>query len=168
MFGQPKIHKQDKPLRPILSTSGSFNFSMSKYLVSLVGHLGVNQYTVRDSFTFASEITGFQNHGYVMASFDIKSLFTNIPVAETCDIILRKLFPDPNNLYNGFSFSTFRKMLKNCTENNIFLFNDKLYEQLDGCPMGGCISPTMANVFLSYLEEQWLQNCPTQFKPVVY
>ena len=80
-----------------------------------------------------------------MAGFDIKSLFTNIPVAETCDIIMQQLYPNPNILYNGFTSGTFKKMLRNCTENNIYLFNEKLYEQVDGCPMGGCISPTMAN-----------------------
>ena len=59
-------------------------------------------------------------------------------------------------------------MLKNCVQNNVFLFGGKLYEQTDGCPMGGCISPTMANVVLCHHEEEWIQNFPLDFKPVLY
>ena len=34
--------------------------------------------------------------------------------------------------------------------------------------MGGCISPTMANAFLCHHEKKWLENCPEDFKPVLY
>ena len=82
-----------------------------------------------------------------MASFDVKSLFTNIPILETCEIILEKLFPETDSMHLGFNKTQFRNMLKNCTQNNLFIFNGNPYLQLDGCPMGGCISPTLANIF---------------------
>ena len=34
--------------------------------------------------------------------------------------------------------------------------------------MGSPIRPTLANVFLCYHEKIWLQNCPSEFKPVIY
>ena len=41
---------------------------------------------------------------YTMASFDVESLFTNIPVPDTIDISTRLTFPDENVLiYQGFS-----------------------------------------------------------------
>ena len=103
-----------------------------------------------------------------MASFDIKSLFTNIPVSETSNIILSTLFPQESTIFSGFTRNLFEKMLNNCVKNNVFLHNGVLYEQIDGCPMGGCISPTMANVFLCHHETKWLDNCPQEFKPVLY
>ena len=48
------------------------------------------------------------------------------------------------------------------------MFDKQLYVQRDGAPMGGCISPTLANIFLSYHEEKWLDNCPLEFKPIMY
>ena len=39
---------------------------------------------------------------------------------------------------------------------------------IDGCPMGGCISPTMANIFLNHHETEWLNQCPSEFKPILY
>ena len=34
--------------------------------------------------------------------------------------------------------------------------------------MGGNISPSLANIFLCHLEKIWLQDCPPEFKPVLY
>ena len=34
--------------------------------------------------------------------------------------------------------------------------------------MGSPLGPTLANVFLCYHEQIWLQNCPSEFKPVIY
>ena len=34
--------------------------------------------------------------------------------------------------------------------------------------MGGCISSAMANAFLCYHEERWLDSCPNEFKPELY
>ena len=120
-----------------------------------------------------------------MASFDVKSLFTNIPIKETCNIILDKLFPHNDSIFEGFTSDLFKKNLDNCTNDNVFLFDKQLYVQRDGAPIGGCISPTLAyhNLayhlsrfslsrsglsFLSYHEEKWLDNCPLEFKPIMY
>ena len=34
--------------------------------------------------------------------------------------------------------------------------------------MGFPLGPTFANVFLCYHEKIWIQNCPSEFKPVIY
>ena len=76
-----------------------------------------------------------------MASFDVKSVFTNITIKETCNIILDKLFPHNDNIFEGFTRDLFSKILANCTKDNVFLFDKQLYVQRDGAPMGGCIYP---------------------------
>ena len=68
----------------------------------------------------------------------------------------------------GFNKTQFCNILNNCAQNNLFLFNDHTYLKLDGCPVGGCISPTLANIFLCYHEDLWLNKCPPDFKPVLY
>ena len=60
-------------MRPILSTIGSFNYMMCKWMVPMVSHLCSNEFIVRDSFTFSKFIGGFENKDYVMASFDVTS-----------------------------------------------------------------------------------------------
>ena len=49
-----------------------------------------------------------------------------------------------------------------------FLFNNKLYIQTDGVAMGSPLGPTFANCFLSFHEENWLDDCPLSFKPLYY
>ena len=34
--------------------------------------------------------------------------------------------------------------------------------------MGSPLGPTLANLFLAYHEENWLNNCPVQFKPTFF
>ena len=91
-LSMPKIYKEDTPLRPILSTTGLFNYEMSCSMVSLLSPLTKNIFTICDSLSFVSEILKFWNNNYVMASFDVNSLFTNISVVETSNLILEKTF----------------------------------------------------------------------------
>ena len=48
------------------------------------------------------------------------------------------------------------------------MFNDILYRQKDGVSMGSPLGPIMANVSLSFYELKWLEQCPSEFKPVFY
>ena len=48
------------------------------------------------------------------------------------------------------------------------MFNDILYKQKDGVAMRSPLGPTMANIFLSFCEMKWLEQCANKFKPVFY
>ena len=69
-----------------------------------------NEFTVKDSFTFADEILT-QNSDIYMASLDADALFTNIPLDETIDICVIKLFKTPDTLVQGISKNDFRDLL---------------------------------------------------------
>ena len=102
-----------------------------------------------------------------MASFDIDSLFTNLPLDETIDICVSKLFGKKHK-FKGFSRQQFKKLLSLAVKNSFFLFNGTYYEQVDGVAMGSPLGPTLANIFLCHWEEIWIQKCPKQFKPKYY
>ena len=102
-----------------------------------------------------------------MASFDIKNLYTNIPLVETIDIILDKLFTSPCSVVLGLPRSMFKALLELSVMHSFFLFNGKFYKQTDGLGMGQPLSPTFENIFLCFHEEKWLSSCP-HFKPVFY
>ena len=51
---------------------------------------------------------------------------------------------------------------------SVFTFNNKLYSQVDGVSMGSCLGPTYVNVFLCNHEKRWLDDCPSDFKPLYY
>ena len=101
-----------------------------------------------------------------MVSLDIESLFTNVPVNETIDIIIAKLFPVGVDLYHGFNKQDFLTLLHLAVDDTYFTFDDKLYRQTDGMAMGSPLGPLFANIFLSHHEAQWLNDSPV--KPSLY
>ena len=63
---------------------------------------------MKDSFSFAREIQNFHNDNYVMASFDVVSLFSNIPEEDICKIIEDRPFAESDAEYNGFTKENLR------------------------------------------------------------
>ena len=49
-----------------------------------------------------------------------------------------------------------------------FTFDNKLYKQIDGVAMGSPFGLTLIKAFLCSYEKIWLNDCPPQFKPVIY
>ena len=58
-------------------------------------------------------------------------------------------------------------LLRNMSE-SLILLDQKFYKQHDGVAMGSPLGSTLANVLLCYHEKTWLQNCPSEFKSVIY
>ena len=169
MYGLPKVHKTDTPLRPILSANNTSSYNLSKFLVPKLNHLTTNEFTLKNSYEFSNFITTIPNsNNYVMCSFDTVSLFTNIPLDETLKICLNQLFPNEDSVYEGFDKSQFKSLLELATKNTFFLFNGTLYEQVDGVVMDSPCCPTLANIFLCHYEKIWLEECPAEFRPIIY
>ena len=62
-----------------------------------------------------------------MASLDVDALFTNIPLDETIDICVKKLFKTPDTLVKGISKNDFRDLLNLATKESFFTFNNVFY-----------------------------------------
>ena len=98
-----------------------------------------------------------------MASLDVESLFTNIPLNETINNSISDLHD--YNFYNEkLSKRNIFKLLETATSKSSFIFDYLLYKKVDRVAMG----PTLANAFLCHYEEEWLDNCPIHFKPMIY
>jgi hypothetical protein len=90
-----------------------------------------------------------------MVSFDVESLFTNIPTTETINIILDRAFPNSETLkFEGMKRETLKKLLIICTQESHFQFNGRCYEQIDGVYSVYCKNTNKLFclfVFLEYL-----------------
>ena len=170
LYGLPKIHK---PLvdglpkyRPIISQIGSPTYKLAKFLLGFVNPFTSNEYTVKDSFHFVS-ILDDKDHRLVMASLDVESLFTNIPLDETIRIITDKVFGKKRKV-SGISKHDFKRLLEISTKGSVFYFNGHYYRQKDGVAMGSPLGPALANAFLAHHETIWLEECPLAFAPIFY
>ena len=115
-----------------------------------------NSFTVKDSFAFAKEVTTCSSFPF-MASFDVTSLFTCVPLEEVINICLDKLFANTNTV-NNLNRTQLYKMLSFTLKQNHFLFDGKVYNQVDGVAMGSPLGPVMANIFMCELERKALEQ----------
>ena len=102
-----------------------------------------------------------------MASLDVESLFTNIPLEETIKTCCDSLYKN-QELLSNINKNQFEKLLRAALCSNNFLFDGIVYQQVDGVAMGSPLGPSLANTFLAYYEQIWLNDCPNEFKPVYY
>ena len=80
LYGLPKIHKKDAPLRPIISSINTYNYNLAKYIVELCTPFIPSSYTTRDFFSFVSKLKSLTCFKHcIMASMDVEYLFTNVP-----------------------------------------------------------------------------------------
>ena len=156
LYGLPKVHKENVPLRPVLSSISTFNYGLAKVLTQMLSGLIDKNKMVRDSLSFVKELRGLKNMStYKMVSFDITSLYTNIPIDETIDIILKQLY-DTRPTPPLIDRTDFKKLLTFATKNSHFLFDGKIYDQIDGVSMGSPLAPLLAEIFLQEFEKKYL------------
>ena len=124
------MHKSLKnrlsPFRLTLSVIGTPTFKLAKVLVPVLSDITQNEFTVKDSFTFVDEILA-QSNDLFMASLDVDPLFTSIPLDETIDICVKKLFETLDTLVKVISKNDFRDILNLTTKKSFFTFNNKFY-----------------------------------------
>jgi len=92
LYGLPKVHKASRPFRPIVSSVNIYNYNLASYLVGVLQPILINQHSVKDSFSFADGAKKYKHNNGIMCSLDVCSQFTNVPVDETIDIAVDKLF----------------------------------------------------------------------------
>ena len=102
-----------------------------------------------------------------MASFDIQSLFTNIPFDETINICVDRAFQNKRKV-KGLLKRHFKQLMTHAVKSSCFVFNYIYHKQIEGVAMGSLLAPTFANLFLVYYEHKWLENRILQFKPKFY
>ena len=93
----------------------------------------------------------FEN-GYQYISFDVESLFTNVPIKRTVDLILKRIYTDKLVSTNLKKCTLNKLILDTCTK-TAFSFNNKLYQQKDGVSMGSSLGPVLANIIMTELED---------------
>ena len=79
--------------RSILLAIGTPTYDLAKFLVPILKPLTENEYTVHDSFSFASKVSKL-NAKNLVASLNVESLFSKIPLEETVDNMINDLFFD--------------------------------------------------------------------------
>ena len=99
----------------------------------------------------------------VLVSFDVSSLFTNVPVDEAVHVICDRLWKD-EALADRTTLSPDRiaDLLEMCLKSTYFSYGGELFEQLEGAAMGSTVSAVVADLYMEFFEVQALRTAPTK------
>ena len=152
IYGLPKVHKLGTPLRPIVCTINSPTYEvaklLSKILAPLVGH--TKSYIKH----FVEELKTWKlDQDDLLVSFDVKSLFTNVPINDAM-VILRERLDNDETLGERTAMTPhcICHLTRLCLQSTYFAFQDNIYLQKKGMAMGSPLSPVMANIFMEDFE----------------
>ncbi|CAF5086883.1 unnamed protein product, partial [Rotaria sp. Silwood1] len=156
LYGLPKVHKKPVSLRPVLSSIGTFNYGLGKALTHMLSDLIDNKNMIKDSSSFVKDLHALDDplSTFKMVSFDVVNLYTNIPVDKTINIILKELYenrPVPPIIERN----DLKELLTFATTKSHFLFDGKIYDQVDGVSMGSPLAPLLAEIFLQEFEKKY-------------
>ena len=170
LYGTPKIHKAFlpgslPPFRPIVSSIGTYNDNLAQYLGSLLSPHIPSEYSKRDSFMFIEEIKSVIVEDRFFISFDVTSLFSNIPLSEAIDISINLTFENSPDI--KFTKRELWKLFRIADSEIHFSFNGSVCHQIDGVTMGSPLAPVLANLFMGFHEQNWIEEA-TNVKPIFY
>ena len=147
------------PFRPILSAVSTSKFKLGKFLLPILSDITLNEFNVKDSFIFFDEILT-QNNDLHMDSLDVDALFTNIPLEQTINIWVEKLFETQDTLVKRISKKDICDLLNLATKQSFVTFNNKFHIKIDSVAMGTPPGPIMAHIFVSHHEKTGCINVP--------
>ena len=156
LYGLPKLHKPNIPMRPIVSFCGSPTYQLSKYLTTVLKPLtDESRHKLQSTENFIDAIKTVQvPDDYKLVSFDVKSLFTSIPLQLALDCTETAI----NNSTIELPLPTddLMDLLNLCLTSTYFQYNGKHYKQLHGTAMGSPVSVVVAEIVMQNIEEQAL------------
>ena len=146
------------------------NYTLRNYtflaalLQPVLNHCSIN--CIQDSFTFAERIQklSVNPNKCFLCSYDICSLFSNVPLAETIEICSKAL-------YNGdlsepiIPKHIFTDLMKIATSSVEFSFNNCIYRQIDRVAMNSSLGPALANIFIGFYDSKLFDKIS---KPQIY
>ena len=125
------MHKENAPLRPIVSSIGAVTYDIAKYLATVLGPLvGQSEHHILNSKDFADKIAGLVlDEDETITSFDVTALFTSIPPVDAVRAMHEALTQDTTlHERTNLSVDQVCDLLKLCLDNTYFSYGGQFYK----------------------------------------
>lgn len=155
LYGMPKLHKEDAPMRPVISYISAPTYSLAKLLNDWVRSIVdiTSRYAVKNSINLAKNLKEVvPPTRSTLNSFDVRALFPSIHL-ETATTYLMELLSSAG--IDQVVLVEFKKLLEICLKPNYCKFNNKYYifPNEIGVPIGSPLGSLLGEVFMRKLEE---------------
>ena len=163
-YFQLQILKPGVPIRPIVSYSASPLYNLNQYIANIL------KAYVRDENNNAKNSTMFSNYirnvpikdDEIMVLFEVTSLYTNIPIIDTLNIIKNYVNDDQFSRKTAIPQDKFLDLVHLVLTTTLYTFNSQFYQQTDGISMGGSASSTTAKNYMQAYECTAITTCTLQ------
>jgi len=157
-YGLPKIHKPGFTFRLIISSIDSPTYKLAYYIQKIISNNILKPHShIDNSLQLVKKLEGVSlNDDYDLISLDAVSLFTNIPT----DLAMESVAIRWDQISKGTKIPRCEMLnaIKKILDSTFFMFNNKIYKQKFGTPMGSPISPIIADMVMDDLETMALNN----------
>ena len=146
-------------MRPIVSFCGSPTYQLSKYLTTILQPLtDKSRRKLQSTENFIDAIKDVQiPDDYKLVSFDVKSLFTSIPLQLALQCTKTAIQQSTDAL--PLPREDITDLLNLCLTSTYFQYNGKHYKQLHGTAMRSPVSVVVAEIVMQNIEERALATC---------
>ena len=176
LYGLPKIHKLDTfnitpdkygyiqlpfteqlKFRPIISSSYAPTSHISAFIDEILKPLVPELASYcRDTYHFISKLSSYSTieSETLLATFDVVSLYTNIPHDLGIEAIQFWLQKRRDLIPQRFPNTLILSCIECVLNNNFFRFGNETFLQISGTAMGTKMAPTYAILVMGFLEEK--------------
>uniref|UniRef100_A0A0P4WAN8 Reverse transcriptase domain-containing protein n=1 Tax=Scylla olivacea TaxID=85551 RepID=A0A0P4WAN8_SCYOL len=142
------------------------NYNIAKKLNEILTPYVLNTHSLSSAADFLEilrDALPAENH--LIASLDIESLFTNVPVDTTIDLILQRVYHNKETMPLKIPENTLKTLLQICTKEAPFICpSSNMYQKIDSIPMGSPLGVLFTNFIMGSIESSLL----TDNKPSLY
>ncbi|XP_076058667.1 uncharacterized protein LOC143035687 [Oratosquilla oratoria] len=160
-----KFNKLSGDYRPIISQIPTPTYGIAKQLCTILTTYVPAAYSLHSATDFLY-ILKTNNAMGTIASLDVESLFTSIPIQRTINYIIDRVYNNTNTAKLPMLESILRSLLHCCTTEAPFICPRGMkYQQIDGVAMDSPLGVLFANFFMGCIEEEVFSKFE---KPEIY
>ncbi|UYV81397.1 hypothetical protein LAZ67_20001048 [Cordylochernes scorpioides] len=161
IYGLPKVHKINIPLRPIVA----FHLSPTAPLAQFLAKIIIPILKDGDVSTSISSTPKFLNHiqhlpvipNSLMISFDVINLYPSLPHPLIIECITEFL---RTHGYSADMITKLTSLISICLNNSIFNFDKRYYRQSKGTPMGSPLSSPLSEIVMRKIDNSITDHFP--------
>ena len=166
MYGMPKIHKKDIPIRPIVSSIGApfdgITWILDRILQLLLRLIPTIVLSTKEFIHRLKDLfINWNCTDFYFISADIDSLYTLVPVHQTILSILELLSEYKLDTF-GLKYEDINTLLHLSLQDNYFQLNNTFYTQGNCLAMGNRVAVREANCFVFKLERELFSTLPAK------
>ncbi|KAL5266240.1 hypothetical protein ACHWQZ_G003605 [Mnemiopsis leidyi] len=161
LYGQPKIHKQGAPIRPVVSFYNTPLQALHKVLATYLKPLAQNPLRLKDSSDFKQRLESSLDPSFPYhCSLDVQALYTSCDMRLATKTAITSFEQNPGLLPSNLTSTTLGTLITFCLDNSYLEFNGCFYSQDVGGTMGSPLIVELAEIRLAEVETMALSSSP--------